>query len=385
MGTPQNHLMVIAGEASGDMRGAGLIKALRQLRPELSFSGIGGSHLRNCGMEIIEDITSLAVIGFSDVFKNLPRIRRVFYHILDEIKRRKPLAVILVDYPGFNLRLAKEIKKSGIKVIFYISPQVWAWREGRIRSIKKIVDRMLVLFDFEPGIYAKYGMKVDFVGHPLVDEVIISEPPTSIKASLGLKPNDIIVGLMPGSREKEIVRHLPTMLDTARLLSHNHPQRKFLILKADTVDAKLLNSIIDASGVPAIIYSGPTYNGIGMMDAAIVASGTATLETALLLKPMIIMYKTSPLTYFLAKKVVRIPYIGLVNVVAGKNIVEEFIQDEANAPAMAKAVENILSNPNDYAAMTNTLAQTRTKLGLPGASKRAAKVILEAISISKTA
>ncbi len=375
--------MIIAGEASGDMRAAGVLRALVQMGTrneyvspfDLRFSGIGGTHMAAVGVTLFADINDLAVIGFSDVIKNLDRIKRIFDLVLQRIDEDRPDAVLLVDYPGFNLRLAKEIKKRKIKVIYYVSPQVWAWKENRITMIKTVVDRMLVLFPFEQEMYAKHGMNVDYVGHPLVDEVALTQPPSSIRASLGLKPTEKVVGLMPGSRLKEIERHLPVMLDAAATLAAKNAAYRFLLLKASSVDAAVIEPYLRQAKVKVIVYEGPTYDGIGTMDVAIVASGTATLETGLLLKPMVIMYKTSMLTYWLGKMFIKIPYIGLVNVVAGKKVVEEFIQDDATASNIAAAIHKILSSPEAYGQLTNALAAIKASLGAPGASARAAAII----------
>ncbi len=379
MATQTKHIVIIAGEASGDMRAAGLAKALLKRDPSLRLTGIGGDYMRQASVTCFEDITALAVIGIVEVIKHFSRIKKVFHNTLAHIDRDRPDAVLLVDYPGFNLRLAAELKKRHIKVIYFISPQVWAWREKRIFKIKEIVDTMIVLFPFEKELYAKYGMHVDYVGHPLVDEVLPSQPPASLRALLKIDPTHQVIGLLPGSRLKEIERHLPVMLESARLLAQQNPKRTFVILRAQTIEQSLIDSLIQKSGVNAIVYSEHIYDGISIMDAAMVASGTATLETALLLKPMVIMYKTSALTYAIAKMVIKIPYIGLVNIVAGKKVVDEFLQDEATAENMANAIDKMLSNPNAYAAITNDLASIRQSLGLPGASMRAAEIVLRSL------
>ena len=371
--------MFIAGEASGDMRAAGLARALKKLRPDLRLNGIGGEHMRQAGVECFADITQLAVIGFAEVVKNLFRIKKVFDQTLKQIDGTRPDCVILVDYPGFNLRLARAIKKRGIKIIYYISPQVWAWREKRVLKIKKLVDRMIVLFPFEQDIYSKYGMKVDYVGHPLVDEIIVNKNQTEVLKSIGLSAGKTTIGLMPGSRAKEVERHLPCMLEAAQILFKQNKERQFILLKAPTIPLKLIESILDLSfppilkHIPIKIYDGPTYDGINATDAAIVASGTATLETALLLKPMVVIYKTSWLTYCIARALIKIPYIGLVNIVAGEKIVEELIQNDANADNIAKAIETALHNPQ----IVDELAKVKTSLGEPGASLRAARLVLE--------
>jgi lipid-A-disaccharide synthase len=405
-----HHIILIAGEASGDMRAAGLAQALKQLDPTLRLTGIGGQYMRQAGVECFTDITELAVIGIAEVVKNFSRIKKVFDQTLKQIDETHPDAVILVDYPGFNLRLANEIKKRSscrtlagarnIKIIYYISPQVWAWREKRVLKIKELVDRMIVLFPFEQEIYRKYGMKVDYVGHPLVDEIIVDHDQTEVLKSIGFSASKTTIGIMPGSRAKEIERHLPCMLQAAQILFKQNRERQFILLKASSIPLKTITSVIEstnriiesnnrviASGakqsfkhLPIKIYDGPTYDGINAMDAAMVASGTATLETALLKKPMVVIYKTSWLTYAIARAVIKIPYIGLVNIVAGKKIAEELIQNEASPANIANALESALHNPQ----IIEELSKVKILLGDSGASQRAAQVVLSVISPLKT-
>ncbi|MBI3602132.1 MAG: lipid-A-disaccharide synthase [Candidatus Omnitrophica bacterium] len=386
MGTQKKHLIIIAGEASGDTRAGKLVNAIKALSSEITFSGVGGDCMQEAGVELFDNITSLAVIGIAEVLKNLGRIKKVFDRILSEVDKQKPDAVVLVDYPGFNLRLAAQLKKrfaSGeqnrtVKVIYYISPQVWAWREKRIKQIKTVVDRMIVLFVFEKDLYALYGMNVDYVGHPLVDEIKIEQSPADVLQSVGLQTGRVTIGLMPGSRQKEIERHLPVMLEAAQKLYNLDHRRQFLLLKAPTINKDSLKRYIQTS-LPIKIYEGTPYDGINAMDAAIVASGTATLETALLNKPMVIIYKTSWLTYAIAKAVVKIPYIGLVNVVAGRKIVDELIQNEANAEQIASSINTLLKDQTRQQLLKVELAKIKTSLGAPGASRRAAEIILEEI------
>ncbi len=401
--------MIVAGEASGDMRAAGLARALKELDPTLRLSGIGGEHMRQAGVECFTDITELAVIGIVEVIKNLDRIKKVFDQTLKQIDSNPPDAVILVDYPGFNLRLAREIKKRGIKIIYYISPQVWAWRENRVKQIKTLVDRMIVLFPFEKDIYSKYGMKVDYVGHPLVDEIIVERNQTEVLKSIGLSASKTTIGLMPGSRLKEIERHLPCMLEAAQILYKQNHERQFILLKASSVPLKLIEDVLHCHSpsllchsreggnpeagtpkeiaaslaslrkemaLPLKIYDGPIYDGINAMDAVMVASGTATLETALLKKPMVIVYKTSWITYAIARALIKIPYIGLVNIVAGKKIAEELIQNDATAEKIANAIETALHDPQ----IGDELTKVKTSLGDPGASLRAARIVLSVIT-----
>ncbi|MDE2028127.1 MAG: lipid-A-disaccharide synthase [Candidatus Omnitrophica bacterium] len=399
MGTPSKHIMIVAGEASGDMRAAGVARALKQLDPALRLSGIGGEHMRRAGVECFCDITELAVIGIAEVVKNFSRIKKVFRQTLKRIDAQPLDAVVLVDYPGFNLRLAKEIKKRGIKVIYYVSPQVWAWREKRIWKIKNLVDRMIVLFPFEKDLYGKYGMAVDYTGHPLVDEINVGHDQTEVLKTLGLSVSKTTIGLMPGSRIKEVERHLPCMLEAAKILFSRNQERQFILLKAGSIPLELINPILRSADMdaamtlphvpaheakrllgsfeeteqfPLKIYDGPTYDGINAMDACMVASGTATLECALLKKPMVIIYKTSWLTYSIAKAVIKIPYIGLVNVVAGRKIVDELIQEDATPVNIANKLEKAVYDHH----LVDALAAVKDALGEPGASLRAAKAVL---------
>lgn len=368
------HLMVIAGEASGDMRAAELVKALLLLRPDTRFSGIGGDCMQKAGVVLFENITSLAVIGIVEVIKNLAAIKKVFDHTLRQIDSTRPDAVILVDYPGFNLRLAREIKKRGIKVIYYISPQVWAWRQGRIHKIKQLVDTMIVLFPFERDLYAKYGMQAVYAGHPLIDEVRPHTPASEVLVSIGLQTNTPTIGLMPGSRQKEITRHLPSIIEAARVLYQKDARYQFILLKAATIERSLLEHYIPAD-LPIKIHEDSPYDGINAMDAAIVASGTATLETALLQKPMVIIYKTSWITYAIARMVIKIPYIGLVNVVAGRRIVDELIQEECNAQNIAAAIIKAMNDTK----LREDLKEVRAALGAPGAALRAAEAVIKTL------
>jgi lipid-A-disaccharide synthase len=369
--------MIIAGEASGDMRAAGLARALKTLDPALTMSGIGGEFMRQAGVQCFTDITQLAVIGIAEVVKNFSRIKKVFHQTLKEIDRTRPDGVILVDYPGFNLRLAREIKKRGIKVIYYVSPQVWAWREKRVLKIKQLIDRMIVLFPFEKDVYKKYGMEVDYVGHPLADEVVVNRPQAEVLKACGLSAGKPTIGLLPGSRAREVERHLPCLLEAAQILLKKDPDRQFLLQKAPSIPMPLIEGLMSSyRNLPVKIYEGPTYDGINAMDACLVASGTATLECALLKKPMVIIYKTSWLTYNIARSVIKIPCIGLVNIVAGKKIAEELIQDEANPPNIAEKFEAALKDPQ----MVDELTAVKASLGQPGASLRAAQVVLDELN-----
>lgn len=372
--------MIIAGEVSGDMRAAEVAQALRSQSPSLQMNGVGGERMKQAGVECFADITQLAVIGFVEVIKNYGRIKKVFDQILEEIDRRRPDAVLLIDYPGFNLRLAKELKERNIKVIYYISPQVWAWREQRIKLIKKVTDKMMVLFAFEQAFYKKHKMEVDFVGHPLMDEIKITTDPREVLVSLGFHTGHSVIGLLPGSREKEITRHLPVMIKAAEILHKKNQQRQFMVLKATGIDEDLINSITRRATCPIRIVEQRSYNEFNTLTACIVSSGTATLEAAILKKPMVIIYKTSWLTYLIAKLFVKIPNIGLANIVAGKTIVPELIQNKATGENIASEMEKLLSDHKLTHRIQKEFSKFPIWLGDPGASQRAAKIILKEIA-----
>ncbi|MDD3375390.1 MAG: lipid-A-disaccharide synthase [Candidatus Omnitrophica bacterium] len=371
----KNHLIIVAGEASGDAHAASLVKAIKYLDPHATFSGLGGKEMGSSGVELYADITKIAVIGFVEVLKHLSEFKRLFRLILDKTKETNAKAVILVDYPGFNLKLAQELKKTGIKVIYYISPQVWAWNEKRVELIKKIVDKMIVLFEFEKEFYAKKGLDVTCVGHPLVDEIKINKTRESIIEDLGLEKTKKTIALLPGSRQKEITSLLPVMIRAAKNLYQKNQNLQFLILKAPTITDDLLNKYL-LKKFPIKILSNQSYDGIRASDFCLVASGTATLEVAILNKPMVVVYKTSFLTWILAKLLIKIPYIGLVNVVAQKKIVPECIQLNATEIKITSEIISILSDLVKIESIKKDLTKVKNALGAPGASMRAAKEIL---------
>ncbi len=379
MGQPQKHLVIVAGEASGDIHAAHLVDELKKLDPSLTFSGVGGPRLQASGVALYKDISSLAVVGFVEVLKNYGKIRRIFDLILKKIDELKPQAVILIDYPGFNLRLAKEIKKRNVKVIYYISPQVWAWKANRVEQVRKYVDKMLVLFRFEQDFYARRGVQVEFVGHPLADALNVPMDKNKFCKQHGLNQEKLTIGLLPGSRQNEINTLLPVMLKAADLLQKEFAPIQFLVMKAHTIERSLLEDHCrDAQCRPKIIETG-TYDGINACHLCIVASGTATLETAIQEKPMVIVYKTSFPTWLMAKLLVKIPYIGLVNVVARKEIVAECVQFKATPEHIASELRKIITDEIKVAVIKKNLRTVKDLLGAPGASRRAAQSIIQTI------
>lgn len=378
-----NHIIIIAGEDSGDLHGALLVKALKQLKPELTFSGLGGQKMLASGVNLYQDFTKMAVVGFVEVLKHYPEFKKIFDFILNKIKTANPVAVILIDYPGFNIRIAKKLKNIDTKVIYYISPQVWAWKKNRVYIIKEYVDRMLVLFKFEKDFYAKYGIDVDFVGHPLIDTVKVESPRNKVLAGVDLQDYKTTIGLLPGSRQKEIERHLPVMLQTAEILHKEFPMLQFLLIKAPSISRSTLLAMTDKIKLRIPIIEDNIYDAIGACDLCLVTSGTATLETAILEKPMVVMYKTSWITWMLAKMVVKIPHISLVNVVAQKEVVPEFIQNRATAPALADALKKIFTNEIRIATMKDQLREITESLGAGSSAFNAAKSILNTITSEK--
>ncbi len=375
------HVLIVAGEASGDMHASNLVKALRNIDPGLEFFGLGGKKLKEAGVNLYFDIVQLAVVGFFEVLKNIKKFRGIFKGILKEVDRVNPELAILVDYPGFNLRLAGELKKRNIPIIYYISPQVWAWGENRIKFIKKTIDRMIVVFKFEEELYKKHGIPVSFVGHPLIDVVKPKISKEKLFNELNLGLNSPVFALLPGSREKEVKSLLPVMLDTASLIHKSlGGEAGFLILRSPAVTQEVFNEILKRYELPVELISDMTYDGLAACDFALVASGTATLETAILGVPMVILYKVSFLTWAYLKMVIKIPYIGLVNVIKKERFIAEFIQYDARPRRIA---DYIIRTFRDYSRMNeikHKLSYVTAQLGEKGASERAARIIIDSLN-----
>lgn len=370
-------LVVIAGEASGDLHAARLVEDLRVPYPSARFYGLGGEKLRAAGVTLWHDLTQLAVVGFIEILRNYGRFKRIFDDTLGKIAALKPDAVILVDYPGFNLRLVRELKKRGIRTVYFISPQVWAWGRGRMALIRSHVDLMLVLFRFEEELYRDDAFNVTWVGHPLLDAVRPSKTRRQLLAEVGFEDRAPVVGLLPGSREREVRSLLPVMLGAAQRIHKKYPRSQFLVCRAATVARQLYKDAIDRFNLefPYKILDDDTYNGVEASDAVLVASGTATLETAIINRPMLILYRVSLLTWLMAKLCIRIPYIGLVNVVAGRKVVPELIQFDATPDKVAVAFGALWDDAARLEATRSALAAVRASLGTPGASRRAAEAI----------
>ncbi|MBI4550269.1 MAG: lipid-A-disaccharide synthase [Candidatus Omnitrophica bacterium] len=375
----QRKIFLIAGEASGDTHGAHLVRELKRLDPSLVFYGLGGKAMQGEGVNIFFDLPSIAAIGLGDVLRQYFVFRKIFFQTLDRVLHEiKPDAVILIDYPGFNLRFAKKINRR-IPVLYYISPQVWAWGARRIKTIARVVQRMLAILPFEVGVYRQSGLDCRFVGHPLIDLVKPSRPAEELKKEWKLDGSPVI-SLLPGSRESEVRRILPVLLKSAEILEQKFPNARFILGETGHLPASLYDAHLASSRIRPLRLRNRMYDVLSVSDFALVASGTATLETAISLVPFLIVYKTAFSTYFLGRRLIRIPYIGLANVLAGKKIVPEFIQHEAEPARIAAEAERLLRDAGARRQMLDSLREVRNSLGEPGASGRAAHSVLEFIS-----
>lgn len=366
------HIVIVAGEESGDAHAADLVKALRLSHPQIKITGIGGKHLQNQGVELVSDLARFGVTGFTEVLKYARVIKKAFKAIKTHLEETKPDLLILVDYPGFNLRLAQFARKqSGLKILYYISPQIWAWKAKRIHKIKASVDKMAVILPFEKALYQKAQIPVSFVGHPLMAKIAACALDSGQKQRLNLPVNRALVAVLPGSRQNEIANHMPVLSAMMRLVASANPQVHFVIPIAETLSVKTLNDYFPRH--PSItLVKGEAISVIACSDCVLVASGTASLEAALLLKPMAIFYKTSRITYAAAVKLMKVKYLGLCNLLANKMIVPELIQYDFNVHNLIKTVEALLSNvelrtrmQSDLKAMKASLSVAQADSSLP--------------------
>ncbi|MBN1547681.1 MAG: lipid-A-disaccharide synthase [Syntrophaceae bacterium] len=366
--------MIVAGEASGDLHGSYLMRSMKEMVPSIFFYGIGGEKMANEGMHLLARSSDLAVMGLVEVFFRIPVILSVMRRLKRSFDTEPPDLLILIDYPGFNLSLAKTAKIKGIKVFYYIGPKVWAWRKGRVRKIRAFVDQMALILPFEEELYRTAGVPATFVGHPLLDEITAHKTVSEIKAELKLNGHGITIALLPGSREGEVRNLLPGMLKAARILQNRFSSIQFVLPIAQTVRPEWINGIMEQEAIPVCLVNGQTHEILSVSDVAVVASGTATLETALMGKPMVIVYKVSPLTYFLGKMVVKIKHAGLPNIIAGRAIVPELIQKDFTPERLAGEVSLILKDLQVRDRMIKDLLDIKNTLGEAGASQRAAQL-----------
>jgi len=369
-------IMIIAGEASGDMHGARLMAAMKKKRPGLVFFGIGGDRMISEGLEAVYHIRQMAFLGFFEVIRHFPFIRRVFRTMHRILDARRPDLIILIDYPGFNLKFAGQARKKGFRIIYYISPQIWAWGSGRIKKIRENVDRMLVIFPFEETLYREAGVPVDFVGHPLKDSFNPGLSRENFLRLYGINRKARILGLFPGSRNQEVERLLPVMLQAFNRLRSEIPHLEAMVGQAHTLPDSLYSDILKEHDKIHRVRN-QTHSLMKHCDAALVASGTATLETAMAGTPMAVLYKMAPLSFWLGRHLVRIPDIGLVNIVAGRRIVPELVQGDASPDRIAEAVKPFFINEAYNRKVRKELLHVNHKLGGRGASDRAAARVLD--------
>lgn len=364
---------MIAGEASGDLHGANLVKAILKRSAGLEIFGFGGAAMRRAGMRVVLDSAELAVVGITEVLSKLSVIRKGFRMAERMLHKNRPDLLILIDFPDFNLRVAAKAKKLGIPILYYISPQIWAWRRGRVKKIGKIVDHMAVILPFEEQFYRNHGVPVTFVGHPLLDEWHGNLPGVE-----RLSHDEFTIGLLPGSRVGEIQRHLPVMLEAASTSSKAFPGLRFVISRAPEVDADLVENMcrpytdrikfkIDGQGARHVF---------NRVDLLVAASGTVTLEAAMAGTPMVVMYRVSPLSFFLGSFLIRVPHIALANLIAGDRVVPELVQHQASPEIISQHMNRLIADPGQLQAMRQRLLQTADKLGSPGASRRVADIAL---------
>jgi len=385
---PPISLLLSAGEASGDMYAARLATALKQ-RLDVAIFGMGGPQMRAAGVEIITDYSEVSVVGITEVLKRLPSLVRAMRHLVDEAQRRKPPLAILTDFPGFHLRLARKLRPKGIRNVYYICPQFWAWRPWRVNLVRRRFAEALCIFPFEEKFYADAGVPVTFIGHPLVGNVQATLTREFFCRKYGLQESERIITVLPGSRQGEISHHLPVLVEgLCEIREHIPGPPQIVVAVAPGLDAARLQKSFPADWGARFIAN-DTYNALGAADLAIVSSGTATVETALLGKPMIVVYRLSPLTALLAKPLVRTKFFSMVNLIAGHAIVPELIQDDFTPRRLASEAESLLSgsrggNPR-VSQMKRGLEEVRKLLGPPGAVERAADEIARLLTAQSNA
>ena len=386
-------ILIVAGEASGDAHGARLVAEIRKLVPEAQFSGIGGEALAAQGVKLLARAEDLAVVGLTEVAGRLPAVVGALKKVGRVLKQDRPALTILIDFPDFNFLVARLAKWHRVPVMYYISPQVWAWRRHRVRTIARLVDRMVVIFPFEEEFYRQQGVPVTFVGHPFMETLPDLPRREMLLQEWGLDPERLTLALLPGSRGSEIERHLPIMLAAAKIIKEAIPEVQFLLPLASTTPRGLVEGMIGevwgegASGrrpLPPLlnIITGQAYAALKAAHLAVVASGTVTVESALAGTPTVIIYRLAPLTFQVAKLLIRVEHIGMANLLAGEGLFPELIQDNFSAEALARELLRWIKEPQRLGDLRQGLARVVERLGPPGASERAARVALELIGVA---
>lgn len=372
-------IFVSAGEVSGDLHGSHLLQQIKLNAPETELLGVGGNLMQAAGMKLLYHINQMSIVGMTEVIRHIPFLREVFRNLKEVLQQQKPDLLILIDYPGFNLRLAKIACELGIPVMYYIIPQIWAWGFHRIKKIAQLVERAAVIFPFEEALLRDAGIHAQFVGHPLLDNIRTQFSKSEFLFNSELKPNTKILGLLPGSRQAEIKSLLPEMIRTVKILKKQEPGLQVVIGQADNLPVSLFEPFLNGDATVKLV-PGASYEIMKYSDALLCASGTVTLEAALFDTPMVIGYRTSNITFFLAKILVKIQNIGLPNIIAGKLVAPEFIQHRFKAEFIAPVLEKLLFDDAAAEAQRRELVTIRKKMGKPGAAQAAANMALEMIS-----
>lgn len=369
---------MVAGEASADLHGSNLVKAMKAFCPGVIFCGIGGNNMKQAGVKILVSSSDMAVVGLTEVLQRFHTIFRAANKLKATLKTHHPDLLILIDYPDFNLYMARIARRLQIPVLYYISPQVWAWRRGRVKKIARRVDRMAVILPFEEQFYRERGVKVDYVGHPLLDvfESATWNPKPATR-NLELATRGPVVGLLPGSRREEIRNMLPTMIRSAEILKTRYPDIRCLLPLAKTIESEFIDAFIGKSSLNIEVHKGDIYEVLNRCHIALVTSGTATLDTAIMAVPMVVVYKVSPLSYRVGKMLIKTSFIGLANLVAGERVVPELIQDEVTPERLADEALTLIENEYVRKNMITKLHGIRKRLGEGGASERTARIAAE--------
>lgn len=378
----KKHILIVAGEASGDIHGAALVRAIKKLDQDVIVSGIGGDNIKKTGVDIIAPASDLAVVGLTEVFSKIPRIIGAHGHMRSLLKNIKPDLLILIDFPDFNISLARTAKRCKVPVLYYISPQVWAWRKGRVKKIARRVDKMAVILPFEKEFYLKSGadISVEYVGHPLMEALPDDLDRDLVSKTLGIDKGKLVLGILPGSRTDEIKNLLPSMISAAEILSSRYHDLQCVLPLAQTISSEFIQSFINKTTLKIIMCNNDIYRALSVCDLALVASGTATLETALMGVPMVVAYRVSPLSYAIGKIILKVPHVSIVNLIAGGEIVPEVLQDAVNPEGLADRASMILNNEDYRKNMIINLKKVRESLGGKGASERTARIAMNMIN-----
>ena len=374
------HVMILAGEASGDAHAAEFVEHIKELNPDVYISGMGTTEMKKAGVDVFFDSSVIAVMGLVEVLKHWGDIKRAMKIVRRQLEQTRPDLLVLVDYPEFNLKMARHARELGIKVLFYISPTVWAWRPKRIHKIGRLIDHMAVILKFEKAYYERANIPVSFVGHPLVDKVKSTRSSDEVRQQLGLDQNVPVIGLFPGSRNSEIERLLPLMLETARQMCRAKPELRFVLPVAAALDFDAIKRQCDQSQLDIVLTRNDIYDLIICCDGIISCSGTVTLEIALLGVPMCIVYKMSSLTYAIMSRLITIPHVGLVNIVASKPVVREFLQSDATADNISREMLKIIDDRNYRQRIKKDLLIVRENLGEGDGSGKMARLVLSFLS-----